>query len=353
MYFHSDNCSGAHPQINEFLTKFSDGFHIPYGEGELDQRVKKLFNELFEREVEVIFAPTGTATNCLALTACEKPAGVIFCPHDAHINKAEGNAPHFFTKQKIQPIPTINGKISADDLEYHIKQYLPLNPITGIASTFSFSQTNDVGRVYNINEIQALCDVAHKYDLTTHMDGARFVNAMLSLNSSPAAMTWQSGVDLLSFGASKNGCWCAEALVIMNPEKFPFAKFLQKQTGACFSKSRFVSAQFLGYFHNDLWLKLAAHSNNMAQILLKELAKIYSKAPLFPVEANEIFLGLEVETAQKLHAANANFLFTPYNNTTDTVPKGVARFVTSYSTEIEHINKFVELFKTLSLKLPS
>ena len=272
MFFASDNWAGAHPRIMESLAVNAEGFAAAYGNSPLDKAVAERFNEIFEREVAVFFVATGTAANSLAMASLARPGGVVLAHREAHMIEDESGAPEYLTGgARVKPVDGRLGKMDINRLEEAIRQPASRFPHGGQAMAVSITQSTESGTVYALDEIEAIAARAHDHGLPLHMDGARFANALVSLDATPAEMTWKRGVDLLSFGGTKNGCWCAEAVVFMDPKAAREFPFLRMRAGQLFSKSRFVAAQFDAYLKDGLWLDTARHSNAMAARLSKAI----------------------------------------------------------------------------------
>ncbi|MEN9894768.1 MAG: Low specificity L-threonine aldolase, partial [Pseudomonadota bacterium] len=297
MYFASDNWAGAHPAIAARLFEASTGFVPAYGASDLDQAVARQFNDIFERAVSVFFVSTGTAANSLALASVAKTGGVVFCHSDAHIMADEAGAPEFFTESaRLAPVSGVDGKMDPDVLKEVIARYPAAFVHHGQPMAISLTQATEAGTVYSLDEISAIAAIAQEQNLPLHMDGARFANALVSLGCSPAEMTWKRGVDLLSFGGTKNGCWCAEAIVCFNPEKARDLPYIRKRAAQLFSKSRFVAAQFNAYLEEDLWLDLARHANRMADRLRSAITTSPIARLGWETTANEVFAILKKDT---------------------------------------------------------
>ena len=268
--FASDNVTGACPEVLEAILKSNDEDRTPYGNDELSRNLQHKFSEIFEKEVIVFPTASGTAANALALSTMTPSFGNIYCHRLSHINVDECGAPEFYTGgAKLINLEGINGKIIAEELD---------NSITGKGvvhhtqpSSVSITQLCETGVAYQLDEIKKISEVAHKHKLNIHMDGARFANALVSLNCSPAEMTWKSGIDVLSFGATKNGCFAAEAIIFFNKDLVGNLPFLMKRAGHLLSKMRFVSAQLDAYISNDVWLKNAKHANAMGKKLSQQM----------------------------------------------------------------------------------
>ncbi|MFK7903293.1 MAG: low specificity L-threonine aldolase, partial [Nitratireductor sp.] len=268
MNFSSDNTAGAHPKISENIAKHSLGFASSYGASDLDKKVDAQLSEIFEKDVSAFFVATGTAANSLCLAATAKPGGITFCHEEAHIIMDECGAPEFFSNgSRLVPLAGREGKIDLEALSAKFEEFDPSFVHYGRPSAVSITQATEIGSVYKLDEIEAICDVAHKNDVRAHMDGARFANALVGHGCTPAQMTWKAGIDYLSFGGTKNGCWCAEALICFNDNMSEELAFLRKRSGQLFSKSRFIAAQFEAYLADGLWLELAKNANDAAQML--------------------------------------------------------------------------------------
>lgn len=347
MNFASDNWAGAHPAISQRLLEASAGFAAPYGSSEIDRKIEQQFNALFEREVAVYFVSTGTAANSLALAAVNRPGGVSFCHREAHMLEDECGAPEFFTHgARLAPVDGDNGKIDPDNLKAEIERFPPNFVHAGQPMAISITQATEIGTLYRPDEIATIAQIARTYGLPLHMDGARFANALAALQLSPAEMTWKLGVDIVSFGATKNGCWCAEALVFMNPALAKDLPFIRKRAAQLLSKSRFIACQFDAYLHDGLWLELARHANAMAGRLQNGIGNAKQARLAWPAEANEVFCILDKTRADRLREQGA--VFYPWNP-----PRAkpqllaenelLARLVTSFATEAEQVDRFLQL----------
>jgi threonine aldolase len=308
MFFASDNWAGAHPSISQSLSRHAEGFAAAYGAGGLDKKIEHSFNTIFEREVAVFFVGTGTAANALALASVSRPGGVAFCHREAHVIEDECGAPEYFTAgARLHPVDGALGRIDPGQLEKEIARFPPGFVHAGQPMAVSITQATEAGTVYSLQEIKSVSNVCKAHGLPLHMDGARFANALVSLDCSPAEMTWKSGVDIVSFGGTKNGCWCAEALVFLDPAQARDVPFIRKRAAQLFSKSRFIAAQFDAYFDNGLWIELARHANAMTANLASCIRASKTMRLAWEPQANEIFAILKKAEMQRLHAAGAVF----------------------------------------------
>jgi threonine aldolase len=346
MNFASDNWAGAHPAIAKRLLEAAAGFSAPYGASELDRKLEQRFNELFEREVGVYFVSTGTAANSLALAAVNRPGGVSFCHREAHMLEDECGAPEFFTHgARLAPVDGENGKIDPQNLKAEIERFPPNFVHAGQPMAISITQATEIGTLYQLDEIAAIAEIANAYGLPLHMDGARIANALVALDLTPAEMTWKQGVDIVSFGATKNGCWCAEALVFMNPEMSKDLPFIRKRAAQLISKSRFIACQFEAYLQDDLWLELARYANGMAERLCSGIHLSKQARLAWHAEANEVFAIMDKTHAAQLQQQGAVF----YQWNPPRAKEGLlerhevlVRLVTSFATEADHVDRFLE-----------
>ena len=299
--FASDNISSACPEVMEALAKANEANSPSYGEDPWTRDLAVRLGQIFETPVTVFPVTTGTAANALALSTLTPAFGKIFCHELAHINTDECGAPELFTGgAKLIDMPGANGRITAQALEETI--YGAGNVHHAQPASVSITQACESGTVYSIEEIEAIAAVAHSHNLSMHMDGARFANALVTLGVTPAQMTWQAGIDVLSFGGTKNGCLAAEAVVFFKPELVGDFPFLQKRAGQLLSKSRFISSQFAGYLADDVWMRNARQANAMAQRLSKGLADLPGLELAYPTQSNEVFVVMPAALIDRLSA---------------------------------------------------
>jgi threonine aldolase len=345
MNFASDNTAGVAPAILDALADANRGYAPGYGNDDWTHAVERRLSGIFEREVAVFLVPTGTAANALALAQVSPPWGIVLCHAESHIATDECGAPEFFGGGlKLVGLPGDGAKIAPQTLSAALAGYGGHSPHQMIPSALSITQVSEAGTIYRTDEIAALAEMAHARSLAVHMDGARFANALVRLNTTPAQMTWRSGVDVLSLGATKGGALAAEAVVVFEPARAAFMGERRKRAGHLLSKHRFIAAQFLAYLADDRWLALARHANAMAGRLAEKLAA-GGLQPVWPVEANLIFVALPRALDAKLKAAGAHY----YVRNSDTLDVGadnvLLRLVTSFATEDGDIERFVSLCK--------
>jgi threonine aldolase len=348
MFFASDNWAGAAPEIVEAVVREAAGFAASYGVSDTDKAIEARFNELFEREVAVFFVATGTAANSLGLAAVGKPGGAVFCHREAHIVEDECGAVEFQTGgARLMQLDGPHGKLEPRTLQRAIDRLPPGFVHAGQPMAVSITQATEAGTVYSLDEIGEIAEICRDRDLPLHMDGSRFANALVRLDVPPAELTWRAGVDILSFGATKNGCICAEALVFFDPAMAADLAFMRKRAGHLFSKTRFVAAQFHAYFADGLWLKMARHANAMAARLRAGLAQAEDARLAWPTETNEVFAVFAKERAAALKAAGAVFYDwpPPHGVEIDGEAEALVRLVTSFATTPEEVDRFVEELK--------
>ncbi len=339
MNFASDNWAGAHPDILRAVVSANDGPAPSYGGDALTKRAEKKFSEIFDCDVAVFFVATGGAANSLALSQMTPPWGMILCHQESHIQMDECGAPELFTGgAKLLPLPGRGGKLTPEIVRAALAGF-PERPPHGMpASALSLTEASECGTVYSVDELKALGDAARAAGLRLHMDGARFANAIAHLGCAPADITWRAGVDVLSFGGTKNGCLIAEAVVFFNPADAEGFMFRRKRAAQLFSKMRFVSAQFDAFFEDGLWLRMAAHANRMAHRLSEGLAGVGATI-WYPTEANEVFVSFPPGVAEGLRAGGATFY--PWVTPGDPANGTMQRLICSWATREEDVDAFI------------
>jgi threonine aldolase len=345
MNFASDNTAPVAPAILDAIAEANRGYARGYGNDEWTRAVECRMAEIFEREVAVFLVPTGTAANALSLAHVTPPWGVVFCHENAHIVTDECGAPEFFGGGlKLEGLSGDDAKIAPETFKAALDGYGGHEPHQMVASALSITQASEGGTIYRVDEIAELARIAHARSLAVHMDGARFANALVRLNTTPAQMTWQSGVDILSFGATKGGALAAEAVVIFDPARAAFFGERRKRAGQLLSKHRFIAAQMAAYLSGNYWLELARHANAMADLLAQGLTAV-GLPPVWPVEANLVFVVLPRTLDAKLKAAGADYYVRTGKGVGHGTDEVLARLVTSFSTQRPDIDRFVDLCK--------
>ena len=328
--FLSDNVTCACPEVMDAVVDTNSGIVTSYGTDAKSSNLQIRFSEVFETEVTVFLTVTGTASNALALAALTPSYGKVYCHELAHINTDECAAPELFTGgAKLIPIHGDHGKIIAADLASTISGRG--NVHNAQPSSVSITQATEAGTVYRTDEISAISETAHKHGLKVHMDGARFTNALVSLGVSPAEMTWKSGIDILSFGGTKNGCLAAEAIVFFDPEMAKDFPYIHKRSGQLLSKMRFISAQLEAYLRDDVWLRNARQANAMAARLSEGLGELPGAEVAYPTQANEVFVRLSCSILQGLQREGISV-------NEDELDGSAARFVAAWNTKPDDVD---------------
>jgi threonine aldolase len=330
--FCSDNVTGIHPRILDALIAGNDGNVLPYGEDPYTRRAEARFREVFERDVAVAMMATGTASNALALSLVASSISAIFCRSGAHFQDHEAGASLMYTNgARIVGIDGRNGLIDPGDLDRALANFDPARMLCNSA-VVSVTQASELGTVYSLQHLGEISAVCRRHGLRMHMDGARFANALVSLDCEPADMSWRAGVDVLSFGATKNGAMAAEAVLVFDPALAEGLRARLKRGGLMFSKHRFLGIQFEAYFADGLWLDMARTANARAAALAEGLAQAEAAELLYPVEANEVFVRLPEKTLASLEAQGFQF----YRR-----GGGVIRLVAGWSTKPADVASFV------------
>ena len=347
MNFASDNTTGASETILKAVIAANAGAVAAYGNDPFTAKAARLLCATFERDLSCFLLSTGTAANALALGAIAPPYGAIFCHPQAHIMEDECGAPEMFTGgAKLIGVAGPAGKISAAAF----KGVLPAFP-RGVEkqvqpAALSLSQVTESGTVYSCEELSLLASLAHNAGLLVHMDGARFANALLALGCTPAEMSWKAGVDVLSFGATKNGALGCEAVLFFDNARAASMPYLRKRSGHTLSKGRFLGAQLAAYLEKGHWLALAAAANGHAQKLAEGLAKIPGVRLPWPCEANEVFAILPGHIDSALQAAGAVYYpWTFHPAAGECAPPRkdeiFVRLATSFATTPDEVNRFL------------
>jgi len=333
--FASDNNSGVHPNVLKAIEKVNHGHTIAYGDDIYTRAATEKVKNLFGGDVEVFFVFTGTAANVLGLEASTNSYHSIICAETSHIQQDECGAPEKFTGAKLLPVTTTDGKLTPELVSKHLYGF-------GFEhhsqpKVISITQASEMGTVYSTGEIKALAELAHKNNMYLHVDGARIFNAAASLGIAFKEMLTDTGVDILSFGGTKNGMMYGEAVVFFRMELAQNFKYIRKQGMQLASKMRFIAAQYDAMLSNDLWLKNASHANGMAQILAKEVEKIPSVKITQKVQINGVFAIIPSEIIPMLQK---EYFFYEWDEHTSEV-----RWMTSWGTTEEDIQGFVSLLK--------
>ena len=339
--FASDNNSGISPEILAAISDANSGHAIAYGDDIFTQKAVAVFKKMMGADIEVFFVFTGTGANVLGLNNMGRSFNSVICAETAHINVDECGAPEKFTGMKILPVKTPDGKLTIDNIKQHMHSFgFEHHSQPGV---ISITQPTEIGTVYTPAEVKTLSDYAHKNNLYLQMDGARISNAVASLGVSVKEFTKDAGVDVLSFGGTKNGMMYGEAVLFLNNKLAKNFKYFRKQGMQLSSKMRYIGAQFIAFFNNNLWIKNASHANKMAQLLYQQTKDIKNVKITQTVQANGVFAIIPKQLIPKLQK---EYFFYVWNENTNEV-----RWMCSYDTTKEDVMEFVSLLRKMSSEL--
>jgi threonine aldolase len=333
--FASDNNAGVHPEIMKELSAVNEGHVIGYGGDFYTKRAIDLFKLLFGDDTDTYFVFTGTGANVLGLAGILQPWNSVITAFSAHIEQDECGAPEKFTGCKVLTVDTPDGKIRVEMLKKHMHG-LDFEHHSQ-PKVISVTQTTEMGTVYTVEELRALADYAHGHGMYLHMDGARISNAAIHLGLSFRAFTTDAGVDVLSFGGTKNGMMYGEAVCFLKPDLSIDFKYIRKQGMQLASKMRYIAAQYIAYFRDDLWKSNAAHSNRMARLLAGKIEDIKGVQITQPVQSNGVFVVIPKEVAKRVSSV---FFFYPWDES-----RSEYRLMTSWDTTEREIGEFADLLR--------
>ncbi len=336
--FSSDNIAGIDPSILASLVAANAGTVHSYGADPYTERLHQQMHALFECPMAVLPVATGTAANAIALATLAKSYQGVYCPSTGHVNTDECGAPEFYSGCKLLALPTPDGKLIPGQVSAAVAFAHAMGVHHVDPAAVTISQATEWGTIYTPPEVRALADEAHGLGLKLHMDGARFANAVAHLGCTAADITWKSGVDLLSFGATKNGALAAEAIVAFDPTLARDLEFRRKRGGHLWSKMRFLSAQLSAYITDERWLHNARNANAVAARLATGLATLPGVTVLMPVEANELFLAMPAAIIARLRSAGYEFYDWP---APDNVTEPVIRVVAAYDMQLADADGFI------------
>jgi threonine aldolase len=343
MNFASDNVYGVDPRIMQAMVDANTGTDVSYCHDDGSKAAEARLSQIFEKEVKAFLVVNGTGANSLALSAMCPPFGGVICHESAHINTDECNAPELFTGgAKLVTLPGEGAKITPGTITEKIKQFVHGEHGAKL-SALSITNATELGTVYTPAEIKNLANVVKPHGMKMHMDGARFANALVGLGCTPAEMTWKAGIDVLSFGGTKNGGMLLEAVVFFDTSLAEDFLFRRKRAGQLISKSRFISAQMNAYLQDDVWLDNARRANDLAQTLAEGLQQSNRITLSNPVQANEVFAFMPRTTFERVQEQGAHFYEWPMPNTP--VDEVHCRFVLSFATPERDVDRFVKLIK--------
>jgi len=347
MFFASDNASPVPQPVLDAVAKVNEGYAASYGtDVEMDE-VRRLIREIFEApEAEVYLVATGTSANVLSLATLVQPWQAICCHRNAHIAEDECGSPEFYTGgSKLNLIDGDHGKITPAALEAAIKVQVQGFVHSVQRGALSLTNATESGTVYSHDELKALCDVAKRYDMPVHLDGARFANSVVSTGATPAEMSWKAGVDVLSFGGTKNGLMGVEAVILFDPKLAWEFELRRKRGGHLFSKHRYLSAQMLAYLTDGLWLDLAGKANAAAKKLSNGILSLEGATLVHPTDANAVFASWNRASHRRAMEAGAKYYFWGSEGNLDGPNDGLesARLVCSWCTTDAEIEQFLAL----------
>ena len=344
MNFASDNVYGVHPRILAALNEANAGTAPSYAGDDLSKKAEEKLSEIFERDVRAFLVTTGTAANGLALSSITPPYGAVFCHAEAHAAVDECGSPELFTGgAKIIGLHGPQGKITPPLIERALKGFIRGEHDPKPAAV-SITNASELGTTYTPNEIRAISDLVRPRGMKLHMDGARFANAVVGTGASPAELTWKAGVDVMSFGATKNGAMLLEAVVFFDTDLAQDFTYRRMRAGQLVSKSRYLGAQMLAYLENGLWLENARRANALAAKLGEGLKRSKRVRIAFPVEANEVFVVMPREVDAKLREAGAvYFEWMPDSLGALGEEEAFVRLVVSYATPPEAVDQLLGL----------
>jgi threonine aldolase len=331
--FASDNNAGVHPDILKELGSISTGHVIGYGSDIYTDQARELFKKQFGPDAEIFFVFTGTAANVLGISGITHSWNSVITAETAHLEQDECGAPEKFTGCKVLTVETHDGKVTVNlvqkhmhgfDFEHHAQP-----------KVISITQSTEMGTVYSVEEVHKLAHFAHSNGMLLHMDGARLANAAVTLGLPFKAFTTDAGVDVLSFGGTKNGMMLGEAVCFLKPGLSTDFKYIRKQGMQLASKMRFISGQYIAYFRNDLWKRCATHANSMAQILAAKMNGIPGIKITQAVQSNGVFVIIPHDVAERIRQ---QYFFYPWNEEASEY-----RLMTSWDTTEEDINDFLNL----------
>jgi threonine aldolase len=333
-HFASDNNAGISPEVLAAITEANQGHVVGYGHDDYTERAQAAVSEIFEQQCAVFFVSNGTSANCLALSAFLHSYHAVIAHEHSHLETDECNAlGHFVAGAKAVPVSGPNGKIDPDAMIEIVKSQRPVHG--SLPRAVSLTNLSELGTIYRPEEVRTIADAAKRLGLIVHVDGARFGNAVASIGCSPADLTWRSGVDVLSFGGTKNGLGFGEAIVFFDLSAAAAFEYRLKQSGQLASKMRFLSAPWLGYLKDGRWLERARYANQMAERLEQGIRGLPQVEILYPREGNAVFAKVPDEAVRKLHERGWRF----YN---DVGPDRAARLMCSWDTAEEDVREFVE-----------
>jgi threonine aldolase len=332
--FGSDNGAGIDPNILDAIAKANSVYSVGYGDDPWTLKLNATYSDFFERDCYVFPVPTGTAANALALAALTPPYGQVICHEASHIFTTECGAPEFFSGgARLVPLSDSSGRLSTEAVKSFITEHCAPNRHHMSWSAISITQPTEFGTLYSPDEMAELARLAHEHGMQIHLDGARFANALVALECTPAELTWKSGMDILSFGTTKNGTMNAEAVVVFNETMARDIAFRYKRAGLLASKMRFMSVQLLAYVANGLWKANAERANRYAREIDAIFGDVEDANVIHPVQTNQVFVEIGERSLASLSAAEVPL------RRWGKPHASVYRLVTSFQTPADDIEK--------------
>lgn len=336
----SDNWSGAHPLVIKAITEANESYAPPYGSDSWTEEAVNLIQKAFKRECSVFIATTGTGANIFSLRICCKPYESVICTDIAHIEYQESGAFEALVGSKLLTVPNKEGKVTPDELVKKLKKERAFGKHSTSPGVLSITQPTEIGTVYTLDELKALAKLCKEENLRIHMDGCRLYNAAVSLDTSLEEIVKAASVDILSLGGTKNGLVGAEALIIFDPDLEKGADHLQKQMLQLVSKMRYLSAQYIPFFKNDLWQTLARKANQKAQEIASIIKSIPELSLSYPVETNQIFF---IAPKAWIPLIQEKIICYPWD-----AEKNEIRFIASWNTTDEDVQEIFSIFSEIS-----
>ncbi|EMY32578.1 L-threonine aldolase [Arthrobacter crystallopoietes BAB-32] len=333
--FASDNYSGVHPEVLTALAHANGGHQVSYGEDEYTARLQELIQEHFGNQAQAFPVFNGTGANVLSLQSMLPRWGAVVCAATAHINVDENGAPERVGGLKLLPVPTEDGKLTPELIDREAWGWGDEHRAQPLA--VSITQSTELGTLYSIDEVRAIADHVHGHGMKLHMDGARLANAAAALGVPLRDFTTEAGVDIVSFGGTKNGLLFGECVVVLNPDAATGLPYLRKMNMQLASKMRFISAQFVALLEDGLWLRSAAHANAMAARLRAAVDRIDGVVPTQPTQANAVFAALPSGAADRIRE---KFRFYDWD-----ASRGEVRWMCSFDTTEDDVDAFVEVIR--------
>lgn len=328
--FGSDNHSGVHPSVLTAIQEANRGHQSAYGTDSVTEEARRVFKKTFGPDADVFFVFTGTAANTLAIRGLCRPFEAVVASSCAHLNEDECGAPEYISGNKILSFPPVEGKLTPTIIEG--LKINPTDPHRVVPRLLTLTQATELGTVYSISELRALTELAHRRGLLVHMDGARLANAAVHLGCELGDLSTAVGIDALSFGGTKNGLLCAEALVFLKPGLSPSFPFIRKQSMQLASKMRYLSCQFLPYLEDQLWKRNAGQANAMALYLHERLRQLGGCEIPYPTQANEVFAKLPDSLGRHMQEKARAYAW----------DNSLYRFVASFDTTREDVDALFE-----------